>query len=118
MCIQEEEISDLSIILPSPDPVIENLSVTLSKGTEIIDQWLFRNLMFSTSSDDSSEQCFSTGDLVEYKNYEGFLNGRAIFLCVTQQDRQYKPPYLRHSIDVDEFYVSSKIIKIFAVRFS
>lgn len=104
---QEEGEENLTI--KCPKEILENITVTLSKGIEgknSYNQWLFRSLYFTHKEDDELEQIFRAGDLVEYKNFEGFLNGRAIFLCLSQDDHEYKSAFLASSSNTALFYVS------------
>ena len=94
---------------PNKENLLEKFSVTLSKGIEgnnSYNQWLFRSLYFTHRDDEELEQLFRAGDLVEYKTFEVFLNGRAIFLCLSQDDHQYKSPIVTSSSNTALFYVS------------
>ena len=97
---------DFSLTTLCPNTVLDQLSVVLSKAVEesnSSDQWFYRSLRFLQSDESKLQQTFSTGDLIEYNNYQGFLTGRAIFLCVSQHNRLYEELFT--SLD-NAFYVS------------
>jgi hypothetical protein len=90
-----------------PNTVLDQLSVVLSKAIEesnSSDQWLYRSLCFLQNNDSNLEQSLSTGDLIEYNNSPGFLNGRAIFLCVSHQPNRLNEVEHFNSLD-NAFYV-------------
>lgn len=102
--IEVDDFSHLTTVCPNT--VLDQLSVVLSKAVEesiSSDQWLYRSLCFLQNNDSNLEQSLSTGDLIEYNNPPGFLNGRAIFLCVSQHNRLYEEE-LFNSLD-NAFYV-------------
>jgi hypothetical protein len=102
--IEVEDFSHLTTLCPNT--VLDKLSVVLSKAVEesnSSDQWLYRSLYFLQSDQSNLEQSLSTGDLIEYNNFPGFLNGMAIFLGVSLHNRLYEEE-LFNSLD-NAFYV-------------
>jgi hypothetical protein len=88
--------------------IFDKVSIILSKGIEeksSSGQWIFRNLMF-TYSGDEEDQSFNSGELIEYSTSDGFLSGRAMFLCISQYDREYNPPF-KTSVKSKSFFVSN-----------
>lgn len=90
--------------------IFDKVSIILSKGIEektyYSGQWIFRNLMFTYSGDDEEDQSFNSGELIEYSTSDGFLSGKAMFLCISQYDREYKPPF-KTSVKSKSFFVSN-----------
>ena len=65
-----------------PNTVLDQLSVVLSKAIEdsVVPISGFTGFyVFLQNNDSNLEQRISTGDLIEYNNSPGFLNGRLCF---------------------------------------